>query len=188
MWKSEFDIPSSNAILLAYTHPFAQGPCLSRITRVGSINMHARLTCHITSTGPIPTNRRVPSCAPSHPWVGSNTSPITPVAPMGRLQHLADYTRRRTSHTCPHPDSSAHGHLFHPGTQQGSPPRLPSVARPSCRYQGACAIPNTARATWEPRVSRPQAYSTLSAVLGEVRRHRTLPFHQYLCSWTTPNH
>jgi hypothetical protein len=170
MWKSEFDIPSSNAILLAYTHPFAQGPCLSRITRVGSINMHARLTCHITSTGPIPTNRRVPSCAPSHPWVGSNTSPITPVA------------ARRT------PDSSAHGHLFHPGTQQGSPARLPSVARPSCRHQGACAIPNTARATWEPRVPRPQAYSTLSAVLGEVRRHRTLPFHQYLCSWTTPNH
>ena len=80
MWKSEFDVPSSNAILLTYTHPFAQGPCLSRITRVGSINMHARLTCHITSTGPIPTNRRVPSCAPSHPWVGSNTSPIAPVA------------------------------------------------------------------------------------------------------------
>ena len=113
---------------------------------------------------------------------------VCTVAPMGRLQHLADYTRRRTSHTCPHPDSSAHGHLFHPGTQQGSPARLPPVASPSCRYQGACAIPNMTRATWEPRVSRPQAYSTLSAVLGEVRRHRTLPFHQYLCSWTTPNH
>jgi hypothetical protein len=88
MWKSEFDIPSSNAILLAYMHPFAQGLCLSRITRVGSINMHARLTCHITSTGPIPTNRRVPSCAPLHPWVGSNTSPITPVTARSTPAHI----------------------------------------------------------------------------------------------------
>jgi hypothetical protein len=41
------------------------------------------------------------------------------------------------------------------------------------------AVLAAARATWEPRLSRPQAYGSLSTVLGEVRRHRTLSFHQY---------
>lgn len=100
------------------------------------------------------------------------------VAPMGQLQHLTDYTCHRMSHTYPHPNLSAHGHLFHPGTQQGSPAHLHLLTHPSCRYQGVCAMPKTVRATWEPRVSCPQAYNNISAVLGEVRRHRTLYFHQ----------
>lgn len=79
MWKTKFNVPRLNAIPFTHMHPFTQGSCLLGITRVDSIIMHSRLTCHITSTHPIPMNHCVPSCASPHPWVGSKTSLITPV-------------------------------------------------------------------------------------------------------------
>ena len=103
------------------------------------------------------------------------------IASMGLLQHLANYTRQHTSHTSTHPNSSAHGHLFHPGTLHGLHACLPSVTFPLCMYQGACALPNTTFLLWVcPSPSHISEFHAISLHITECSPKSHITEHGHL--------